>query len=260
MIALCLAMVRWVDRSGGTTAQRGGIESRRPAASSARRHLVGEQLMSQPGSPERPTSQNPRDAKAQVKAEKAYRKAQRPWYQKKRFILPLGLLVLIVLIVALTSGGDEDPTVVSPGGSGAQAPAGGPPAFPGATEDDVVAQAGDTVDADGVQITAAALTPGDATIGETLCTTVTYNNQSDQPSAFNGGFDWKLQGPSGAILSPTITGSDNLLSAGELAPGGNTTGDVCFDAPQGTPSGQYVVLLDPTFSFSSDRIAWLNTL
>jgi hypothetical protein len=260
MIALCLAMLQWVVAPAAPPRSAGGDRVASSCRQFSTSHFVGEKLMSQPGSPERPTFQNPRDAKAQVKAEKAYRKAQRPWYQKKRFILPLGLLVLIVLIVALTSGGDEDPTVVSPGGSGAQAPAGGPPAFPGATEDDVVAQAGDTVDADGVQITAAALTRGDATIGETLCTTVTYNNQSDRPSAFNGGFDWKLQGPSGAILSPTITGSDNLLSAGELAPGGNTTGDVCFDAPQGTPSGQYVVLLDPTFSFSSDRIAWLNTL
>lgn len=217
--------------------------------------------MSESTGPDQRTFQNPRDAKAQAKAEKAYRKAQRPWYQKKRFIVPLILLVLIVLIASLSSGDEQAPSVVSPGGtSGAQDPAGGPPAFPGATENDVVAQAGETVDADGVQITTEPLAPGDATLGETLCTTATYNNQSGEPSSFNGGFDWKLQGPSGAILSPTLIGSDNLLSAGELAPGGTITGDVCFDAPQGTPSGQYIVLLDPTFSFSSDRIAWLNTL
>ena len=45
-----------------------------------------------------PTFDNPKDAKAQAKTEKAYRKAQRPIYQKKRFILPVGFVVLFFLI------------------------------------------------------------------------------------------------------------------------------------------------------------------
>lgn len=47
-----------------------------------------------------------KDAKAQVKAAKAYAKASRPWFKKKRFIL----LIAIVLIVAISmamGGGDE---------------------------------------------------------------------------------------------------------------------------------------------------------
>ncbi len=47
---------------------------------------------------------------------------------------------------------------------------------------------------------------------------------------------------------------------GQIAPGGSATGDVCFDAPQGSPSGQYVVLLDPSFSSTAERVAWLDTL
>lgn len=46
------------------------------------------------------------DPKAQAKAEKAYRKATRPWYKKKRFIL-LGLIVLLIILVAATSGGGK---------------------------------------------------------------------------------------------------------------------------------------------------------
>lgn len=45
------------------------------------------------------------DAKAQAKAAKAYAKAQRPWFKKKRFIIPI-VLVVIVVLAQLTSGGE----------------------------------------------------------------------------------------------------------------------------------------------------------
>lgn len=49
---------------------------------------------------------SPQDAKAQANAEKAYRKATRPWFRKKRFlILPLALIGLIVTIQAANGGG-----------------------------------------------------------------------------------------------------------------------------------------------------------
>lgn len=213
--------------------------------------------MSQPRGPE-PQSGfgSSREARAQASAEKAYRKAQRPWYRKKRFIGLLAIALLIIVIVVSNSGGGG--TTTTPGGSTAQDPA-APPAFPGATSDDVVAQAGEAVNADGLTVTTTALEEGDGTLGETLCTTATYNNGTDAPATFSL-FDWKLQDPNGAILMTGIIGSDNALSSGEIAPGGTASGDVCFTAPQGNPAGQYVVLLDPTFSFSSERIAWINTL
>jgi len=212
--------------------------------------------MSQPRGPEpQPGYGSLRDARAQALAEKAYRKAQRPWFKRKRFVVPLAIIVLIVIISVSTSGGG---TSVVPGGpAGAQDS--GPPAFPGATADDVVAQAGAAVDAEGLVVTTTALTPGDDTFGETLCTTATYDNSTDAAAMFTL-FDWKLQDPNGAILSTGLIGSDNPLSRGEIAPGGNVSGDVCFTAPQGNPAGQYIVLLDPSFRFTAERIAWLNTL
>ncbi|ROP39853.1 hypothetical protein EDD40_5255 [Saccharothrix texasensis] len=165
-----------------------------------------------------------------------------------------------MVIIAVSTGGDGDaPKVASPADpvSGTREP-GARPAFPGATAKDAVAQAGETVDAEGLRITTTGLVDGDDTLGPTLCTAVTYDNQSGRPAPFNGGFDWKSQSPNGAILSNTFTGSDNLLRSGELAPGGKMTADVCFDAGQGKPPGQYVVLLDPTSRFGSDRIAWVN--
>jgi hypothetical protein len=48
-----------------------------------------------------------RQAKADTAAAKARAKAERPWYQKKRFIIPLALLLLIA-VFAIGSGDDGD--------------------------------------------------------------------------------------------------------------------------------------------------------
>jgi hypothetical protein len=47
-----------------------------------------------------------REARADAAANKARAKAERPWYQKKRFISLLAILLLIIIIVA-TSGGED---------------------------------------------------------------------------------------------------------------------------------------------------------
>lgn len=60
-----------------------------------------------------PSYTSAKDARAQGKAQKAYRKASRPWYQKKRFWL-LGLIALFIIFAIATSGGDEDSTTTSP--------------------------------------------------------------------------------------------------------------------------------------------------
>lgn len=63
--------------------------------------------------------------KAQAKAEKAYRKASRPFYKKKRWILG-GLLVLLILVVVVpNSGGNKN--------SSTSTTAGGSPASQGVT-------------------------------------------------------------------------------------------------------------------------------
>lgn len=206
---------------------------------------------------------DPRDARAQAKAAKAYQKARRPWYKKKRFILPLALIVLIIIIVAANSGGDgggnnttgttnTDPTS-EPTVTESQ-----PPAFPGAQESDVIGQAGETLTLGDISVTSTPLVTGDATFGgSTLCTTTTVQNNSDETIDFST-FDWKLQAPSGTINNTTFTGSQNLLSTGQVAPGGTATGDICFDN-EPAETGQSVVLYEPIFDFFSDRGAWINT-
>ncbi|MDX6264654.1 MAG: hypothetical protein QOH84_6342 [Kribbellaceae bacterium] len=51
-----------------------------------------------------------RDAKATAKAAKAYAKAQRPWYKKKRFIGLGALIVIIVIVIASNNGGSTSTT------------------------------------------------------------------------------------------------------------------------------------------------------
>lgn len=62
-------------------------------------------------SDEQPAQQSDRDsrreAKANIAAEKARAKASRPWYKKKRFMIPLGLLVLVVIGSALSAGSQD---------------------------------------------------------------------------------------------------------------------------------------------------------
>jgi hypothetical protein len=48
------------------------------------------------------------DARAEAAAAKARAKSMRPWYRKKRIILPLALLVVIVLAMATSGGSDDD--------------------------------------------------------------------------------------------------------------------------------------------------------
>lgn len=53
------------------------------------------------------------EAKADAAAAQARAKAMRPWFKKKRFVLPLGLVVLIVVIAAASGGGDKKDSVTA---------------------------------------------------------------------------------------------------------------------------------------------------
>jgi hypothetical protein len=62
--------------------------------------------------PNEPTAQpSHKEARAQAKAAKAYAKAQRPFYKKKRFIIPGGLVALMMIFAMTSGGGTEEPAV-----------------------------------------------------------------------------------------------------------------------------------------------------
>jgi hypothetical protein len=57
------------------------------------------------------SSQDKKLAKADAKAAAAKAKALRPWFQKKRFIVPIALMVVIGISVASNSGGNNSASV-----------------------------------------------------------------------------------------------------------------------------------------------------
>lgn len=73
-----------------------------------------------------------RDGRAQAAAEKAYRKASRPWFKKKRFIIPL-IIVVIAIVSSMANGGKGSSSATAtpatePSAAAAAAPAAAAPA------------------------------------------------------------------------------------------------------------------------------------
>lgn len=190
---------------------------------------------------------------------------------KKKFgcmkigLIVLGVLILLAIIMVAVSGGDEEGPTVSSGDESSQESTDGGDGdsgvtFQGKTDEDTAANAGDTITKDGVATTSTPLSVETNPIGDTLlCTTITINNESDEQVSFNT-LDWNLQNPNGASTMATFGGSGPDLSSGQLAPGGQTSGDVCFEGDPSAMPGEYVVLNDGYISFSSARLAWINTL
>ena len=65
-----------------------------------------------------------RDGKAQAAADKAYGKASRPWFKKKRFLFPLIIVVIMIISSISNAGkGDSSATVAPSADASAAAPA-----------------------------------------------------------------------------------------------------------------------------------------
>ncbi len=190
-----------------------------------------------------------------------------PPAKKKRKVWPwivIGVPILLIgactAIVAANIGSGADTSVTKASQAGSPAPEATGPDFPGKLDDDTVAVGGDTITRDDLAYTVAPLTAVNTTVGSYLCSNVTIKNVGDKQNDFNGYIDWSLQDATGTIRDATFAPEREPLNSGKIAPGGQTTGDVCFDSREGSPAGTYVVLFEDTFSLSSDRLAWVNTL
>lgn len=182
-------------------------------------------------------------------------------------LIILGVLVVIAIIIAVTSGGDDDSASVSSGSDSSESAdgasgdsAGGGVEFMGKSEDDTGANAGDTITMSDIAITTSPLEPypSDGFSEPQLCTTVTIQNNGDSAESFNP-FDWTMQDPNGAARNSSFMNRSSSpdLSSGQLAPGGQTSGAICFDGDPSAVPGEYVVLYTGNV-FLSDRLGWVN--
>jgi hypothetical protein len=189
------------------------------------------------------------DPRAQRASDRAIRKAQRPWFKKKRFILPLALVLLLVVIGISTSGGTAPTAAPATGGAAvASAPAAADPgaADPGAAttavpsgDDSRTLAYGKTFDESGLQLVVQTPKRGDDTLGATYCASVSYVNGGDATARYSL-FDWKMADSDGTVVDPTFSGAGTgkALNTGELRPGGGkVSGLVCFPVQgSGTPT------------------------
>lgn len=94
-------------------------------------------------------------------------------------------------------------------------------AAPAATPGSPVLEAGGSAQIAGMLVSPSTLGVQDGK----LCTKVMYTNQGEQ-NALGSPFDWRLQGPSGAVVAP-IPAEGEFLAA-EITPGQTVTGTLCF--------------------------------
>ena len=191
------------------------------------------------------------------------RKPVWPWVLGGIFLaIVLGFAGCVAVVGSVANEVTKDqPVTIQPPNGHAQSDDRGPD-FPGKQSNDTGVNAGASVTSDGVITTSTPLKKAEQFGDSYLCTQVTIQNNGNAQASFNTLFDWKLQDPSGTTRDASLMGAtgENFLGAGEVAPGGTAKGDVCFASPEGSPSGTYVVLFDPTIRLSTNRIGWINNL
>lgn len=182
----------------------------------------------------------PRNAKAEAKAAKAYAKAERPWYKKKRWI---GLILLIVIVVAASGG--------SSGGGGDDGGSGTSDSTKTGTVGQAVENAGTTYK---VTNATTATTIGDPELGGAradgtfVIVSLELTNNKDETKTFTES-SAKLvtaDGNSYETSDKTVLafGSDESLLLKDIQPDLTTTGKLAFDVPPDKVSGSSVVIED----------------
>jgi hypothetical protein len=216
---------------------------------------------------------DPRTTKADRKAEQAREKAMRPWYKKKRFVIPLALVVLIVIASAVSGGGGDDEPADSAAPAGDNTQQGEEEAeeaedegeatlFPGrpdAQREDQERNIGEEVETSGYTavVNTAEFVSSISEFEDAgyVKINVTITNTDDRAQPYNL-FDWRLQSPGGTVQDPTFTSAPTLES-GDLVSGGEVAGDVYFEV--GDETGDFFVIYKPD-PFDAARGVWKVTV
>ncbi len=168
------------------------------------------------------------------------------------------IAVVLTLLVGAWLGSDSDTGTTGGSTNVASSTDDDNKRFSGQRDSDVIGEPGETLQARGVTVTAEPLkrmTP--KYFSPVLCSHVTYQNNSEDRIDYHE-WDWSLQSPSGDIQTVTYSGMDDELNSGDLAPGGTTSGLVCFDTTD--ESGDHILLFEGFITFDSSRAAWINDI
>jgi hypothetical protein len=202
-------------------------------------------------------------AKADAKASAARAKALRPWFKKKRYILPLGIAVIAIIGSIASAGGNKDdnsPAASSAtGGDGGTTVAADPsilfPGRPDAQHEDQERAIGSSALLSGYTATLNSATfvqsLSDFEDAGYIKLNVTIANRDKKSQPYNV-LDWRLQFPGGTVKDLSFT-TGNSLEYGDLVGGGSVTGDVVFEV--GTERGAFFILYKPD-AFDAARGIW----
>jgi hypothetical protein len=213
-----------------------------------------------PGPP--PTGDH-KDAKAQAKAAKAYAKATRPWFKKKRFILPLALVALIAAI-SVSSSGDDSTTTGTGGDTSNDAPAAGTADKKADAPKETLPGIGDKARDGKFMFTVTKVKPGVAQIGskdfgvkaqgQFVLVTVKVKNIGDKAQTLFG--DNQTLFINGKEYSADTTAAiyldDSKSIFEEINPGNAINGVIVFDVPKSATAFQKIELHDSLFSSGVD--------
>ena len=180
----------------------------------------------------------------------------KPWYKKKKFIIPLALVALIVAIKATSGGSGTSSHPGSTTKSSLEARL-----FPGrgdAQSKDHERNIGQGADLVGytATITSAGFQQSVSQFEKNgyVVLDVTVLNRNDGPQPYNA-YDWKLQTPAGQVIDPGVT-TGQSLGSGDLVSGGTARGTVVFEV--GGQKGDFFVIYKPK-DVDSSRGIWKLT-
>lgn len=200
-----------------------------------------------------PGFEPPANPKAAAKAAKAYAKASRKWYQKKRWWALAVVVVIIVIIAASNGGGSDGPKKVDSAGStakGGSSKSGGGSA---GTKDNPI-KVGETVELAGTRYTVKKVSTASKVGGEFgtkadgvfVVVTLTIENMKNETKTFSDSAA-KLIAADGTQYSTDDDGSiyaDKPLILEDMQPQLPKTGVLVFDVPPAKAAGATLKVSD----------------
>jgi hypothetical protein len=197
-------------------------------------------------------SEGPRSPKAEAKAAKAYAKAMRPWYKKKRVIIPAGLVVLAIAASAASSGGTGSGGASSGSASSSSASSASSSGANGASAKvgQAVTNAGTTYKVTSAKTTDTIGDPrflGERADGVFVIVNLELTNNKDETKTFLDS-SAKLKTSDGNEYETSdkavLAFGDDSLMLKDIQPDLTTHGKVAFEIPPSKVSGSTLVIED----------------